>query len=367
MIDGFKKCIIAAVFCISFFSMNTKVSLADVTVVSDSALQLVQTENKAPVITGACVSEDNIALMWNGNTLDEAYMIYRSTSRSRGYKCIGNVPCKADLASDPSYTWNDRTVKAGIRYYYKIATAKNGKAMSFSKSKSGIIKNNELMTIDFDKEIGRFIKKCIGKKYYCNVLAKKYIENLDNISAGETPSRLGQFRNVKVVDWPTSHNWSMGDVKLSLQTSKKIISYDESGAKIRYVMKRTSMKVTDVMHTKKTSKLKPGQIIAYSRGKSGKHVAIYIGKFKDKEALVKYLNSDAVGIRCTGRESWIKDWNKDSKYWVLQGGMGKSGKDVYICNNADVNTLPGNGGVSRLSTAVTVFPGLNKVMTGTDR
>lgn len=86
MIDGFKKCIIAAVFCISFFSMNTKVSLADATVVSDSALQLVKTENKAPVITGACVSEDNIALMWNGNTVDEAYMIYRSTSRNRGYK-----------------------------------------------------------------------------------------------------------------------------------------------------------------------------------------------------------------------------------------------------------------------------------------
>ena len=99
-----------------------------------------------------------------------------------------------------------------------------------------------------------------------------------------------------------------GNVKITYKVSRKKCTYYLKGniRKTTYPLFKTSLKLNDVDTESNMEHLIPGDIIAYTSS-SGRahHVAIYIGKFDTKQDLVNYLNSDAVGLNCTGNESWI--------------------------------------------------------------
>ncbi len=71
-------------------------------------------------ITNLAVLEntnEHLLLTWDKSPYSQEYILYRSTSKSSGYKVIARIKGASQT------TYDDTTVKAGKRYYYKIKAA----------------------------------------------------------------------------------------------------------------------------------------------------------------------------------------------------------------------------------------------------
>ncbi len=270
------------------------------------------------------------------------YQLYRSSNRKKDFKLI---------ATTKKTKWLDLKTKPDTIYYYKIKYFQNVGTSAFSKTVKFRTPTKK-PRMNFEKNLKSFIKKHVYRRYPCNVLVNKYVESCYSLSSGKKAKRSRQFNNVKLHGSPLADHWKHGNAKLSFKytTAKKI--YNERGTvKSKTFPLKSSGRKKVVSHFKPNMKqLVKGDIITYSRGGRGNHVAIYIGKFKNKSDLIDYLNNE-VGVKCNSNTSWIKSWNGNCKYWVLQGGMSYNNQ-VYICNNANVTTT---GGGSRLSHSISLF------------
>ena len=284
-------------------------------------------------ITSIVELNKGVKISWKKRMDVTGYKIYRSVKPNNGFKRIKTIK------KSTTGTFKDLKAKAGTVYYYKIKCYKD-KLLSDSSNAVVFETSDSDLKLDFHKNLGKFVKKYVHKKYPCNVLVNKYVESCKTLAPGKKATRSGQFTSVKVNKSPVANDWKSGNVKITYKVSRKKCTYYLKGniRKTTYPLFKTSLKLNDVDTESNMEHLIPGDIIAYTSS-SGRahHVAIYIGKFDTKQDLVNYLNSDAVGLNCTGNESWIKSWNGSCKHWVIQGGMGNN-NDVYICNNANVTT-----------------------------
>lgn len=287
-------------------------------------------------------TNSGMQIAWK-NVNAEKYQLYRSKNKDKGFKLIATVT---------KTKWVDSKVKPGTVYYYKVRCYENQRTFAFSN----VVKfktPSKKPRLNFERNLKSFIKKHVYRRYPCNILVNKYVESCNSLSSGKKAKRSRQFNNVKLQGSPKADNWKHGNAKLSLRytTAKKYYNKNGTVKSKVFPLKSSGTKKVVSQYEPDMSRLKKGDIITYSRGGRGNHVAIYIGKFKNKSDLIDYLN-DEVGIKCNARTSWIKSWNGKCKYWVLQGGMGYNNQ-VYICNNANVTTTGANS--SRLSHSVSLF------------
>ena len=272
------------------------------------------------------------------------YKLYRSKHKIYGYKLIGTIVNKT------SYV--DTTASSNTTYYYKVKCAVGSSAGQFSKPVKYRVSRSK-PTINFEKNLRRFIKKNINGHYPCNVLVNRYVE-----SSGIKSRKIKQssrLKSAKLKDSPYSEVWRSGNAQLSYKYTTLNNTYNESGSvkNSTFPVKSTGFVSAASKRETNMEKLAPGDILVYSNSYRASHVAVYIGKFNTKTDLVKYLNKE-VGISCNENTSWIKSWNGSCKHWVIQGGMG-SNNDVYICNNANTT-----GGGSYLSHKVTLFKNIEQ-------
>lgn len=89
----------------------------------------------APVISAVTNSANNsLTVNWSAVANADAYAIYRSLEKSKGYKVVKKL-------DGSNLSWVDTTVKAGTKYYYKVCAGKlsggtyNYGAKSLSKSR----------------------------------------------------------------------------------------------------------------------------------------------------------------------------------------------------------------------------------------
>ncbi len=87
-------------------------------------------------------ANNRMRITWNATSDagEDSYLIYRSTSKKSGFKKIGTVSRRAGVVE---YSYEDRGVSIGKRYYYKIRCEKKiagGKSVTsdFSKVKSAV-------------------------------------------------------------------------------------------------------------------------------------------------------------------------------------------------------------------------------------
>ncbi len=92
---------------------------------------IIGTPSIASVDSIADENGDSLIVSWNPVQDAERYKVYRSTSRTSGYKCVA----KLDGAV---LSWTDTDVKPGKKYYYKVSagTTASGKMAYGSKSVS---------------------------------------------------------------------------------------------------------------------------------------------------------------------------------------------------------------------------------------
>lgn len=80
-----------------------------------SAPQSVKAQADKPVVTQVTNSADNsLTVEWSGVENAGGYAVYRSLTKSGGYKCL------AEVGSD-TFVWMDTTVEAGTKYFYKVS------------------------------------------------------------------------------------------------------------------------------------------------------------------------------------------------------------------------------------------------------
>lgn len=287
-------------------------------------------------------TNSGIKITWK-NINAAKYQLYRSKKKNKGFKLIATVN---------NSKWIDSKTTPGTVYYYKVRCYENQRTSAYSKTVNFKTPAKK-PRLNFERNLKSFIKKHVYRHYPCNVLVNKYVESCNSLTSGKKAKRSRQFNNVKLQGSPRADNWKHGNAKLSLKytTAKKY--YNENGTvkSKTFPLKSSGTKKVISRYEPDMSRLKKGDIITYSRNGRGSHVAIYIGKFSNKSKLIDYLNNE-VGIKCNNKTSWIKSWNGNCKYWVLQGGMGYNNQ-VYICNNANITTT--NDGGSRLSHSISLF------------
>jgi hypothetical protein len=281
---------------------------------------------------------NSLKIIWKKAKV-KSYTLYRSKNKNAGYK-----PIKTIIGKKSSFL--DKKVKPYTTYYYKIKCNITGQKnvvsnpVKFTTSSLG-------PAINFERTLKYFIKENINKNYPCNVLVNKYV---NSCSKKGSYSGTGQIKNIKLYNSPIANQWKEGNAKLSYNYTCRKSNYSKKGtlSSTVYPVKSSGTKKAVAKSTTDMSKLKAGDIIVYSNGSRATHVAIYIGKFNSKSSLIKYLNKK-LGIKCSTSTTWIKSWNGNCKYWVLQGGMG-SNNQVYLCNNANTT-----GGGSYMSHKITLW------------
>ena len=94
--------------------------------------------DKVATLTTKSKAYNKVTLTWSGVDGATGYRVYRSTSKTRGFKKIKSI------TSSSKVTYTNSNIACGTTYYYKVRAYRkvNGKAVygSFSKIKKVTVK-----------------------------------------------------------------------------------------------------------------------------------------------------------------------------------------------------------------------------------
>ena len=156
----------------------------------DSAAVSAKTLKKTSIKAAQATGSTSVKLEWKAVDGASGYQIYRSTSKSKGYKKIGQVKGKNKKV------YEDKSLEAGKTYYYQVRAYKSNSAKtgvaSFSKAqKVWTLKPVELSQITSDSKnqvlLGwKEVSKAEGYAIYRSSKSDSEFQKIAEITSGKT-------------------------------------------------------------------------------------------------------------------------------------------------------------------------------------
>ena len=134
---------------------------------------------KAATVKATATSYDKVKLTWKKVDGAESYKIYRSTSKSSGYKNVKTVK---------TLTWTDSKLTTGKTYYYKVeATAKNA-----TSSTSKVVSAKPVLTVPNSI-------KATSSSYNKVTVTWKKVDGATGYKVYRATKKNGNYKSVKTV------------------------------------------------------------------------------------------------------------------------------------------------------------------------
>ncbi len=178
---------------------------ADSNVVSVKPVAEQQNILKATTVKATVVSYNQVKLTWKKVAGAESYKIYRSTSKSSGYKNVKTVK---------TLTWTDSKLTTGKTYYYKVeATAKNAKS-----STSKVVSAKPVLSVPSSVKV-------TSSSYNKTTVTWKKVTGATSYKVYRATSKKGTYKKVATVK---TLKWTDSKLKTGKTYYYKVRSYNKT-------------------------------------------------------------------------------------------------------------------------------------------
>ncbi len=160
---------------------------------------------KAATVKATATSYDKVKLTWKKVDGAESYKIYRSTSKSSGYKNVKTVK---------TLTWTDSKLTTGKTYYYKVeATAKNA-----TSSTSKVVSAKPALTVPSSV-------KATSSSYNKVTVTWKKVAGVTGYKVYRATSKNGSYKKVATVK---TLKWTDSKLKTGKTYYYKVRAYNKT-------------------------------------------------------------------------------------------------------------------------------------------